>query len=106
MKIGERYEVQEDFEIRTYLGNKIIPVKKGDIGVVTKNGFIILITGQGKNRIIETNIELDGVDIENITNLLYTRLNNELGLKDILEENGIESTDMIECIESVLSDIF
>ena len=46
-----------------------------------------------------------GYDTKSIAQLIFRRLNLELNLGDILNENDIEVNDFIELTESMLDDI-
>lgn len=97
-KIGQEIIVEEDFEISNIVSNKIMTVKKGDKGFLDSKGFIHLTTGNGRGKIVkinDVNIEVEGYDYENISNIILNRLNREFGIEELLENE----------IEDVLTDI-
>lgn len=106
MKIGEEIKIKEDFKINTTISEKVITIKKGDKGYIDSNGFLHLLTGNGRGKIVKINdVKVKGYDHENITKLIFDRLNTEIRLEEILENEELNNKDLLEVIEDVLSDI-
>ncbi|MGL5751915.1 MAG: hypothetical protein ACRCXT_15395 [Paraclostridium sp.] len=106
MKIGQEIVIKEDFKINTLISDKVKTVKKGDTGFLDSKGFLHLITGNGKGKIVKVNdLKVDGYDYENISNLIFRRLNTSFNLEDFLINEGIESKYFMEEIEDLLIDI-
>ena len=106
MKIGQEITVKEDFKINTTISDKVITVKKDDKGFVDSQGFLHLTTGNGRGKIVKIDdIEVRGYDHENISKMVYKRLNNAFLIEPILEYEGYEVEDILDEIEDVLMDI-
>lgn len=107
MKIGQEVEFKNDFKIETLITGTKLQVKKGDKALVTSRGFKIL-TGEARGKINAFNErdETNGYDYENISKVIFKRLNAVYGLEMYLEDEEINKKEFIEEIEDVLTDIF
>lgn len=106
MEIGQEIIVKEDFKINTTVSDKVKTVKKGDKGYLDSKGFLHLVNGAGKGKIVNVEgIEVKGYDHENIASMIFGRLSNYFNLDEMLENEGIDSERFKEEIEDVLSDI-
>ena len=106
MKIGQEIIVKEDFKINTIVSDKVKTVKKGDKGYLDSKGFLHLVNGAGKGKIVNVEgIEVKDYDHENIANIIFGRLNNYFNLDEMLENEDIDSERFKEEIEDVLMDI-
>lgn len=106
MKIGQEIIANKDFEIKTIVSDKVITVKEGDEGFLDSKGFLHIITGKGRGKIVKMDgIEVKGYDYKNIANIIYTRLNSAFLIEPILEDEGYEIEDILDEIEDVLTDI-
>lgn len=104
--IGQEVEISEGFPLESVLAGKTVNVKKGDKGVVDSNGFIHYISGEARGKIQKfADVELNGYDVENISKLIYKRLDGQFGIDAMLEDNSIGKEDFIAEIEYILSDI-
>ena len=106
MKIGANYVVKNTFGVETVLGNKNLIVNEGDTGVVTGSGAVYMLTGEARGKLISTDTKVSGFDTENISKLIYKRLNSEFNLREVLEENDISKFDFMERMEEILEVIF
>lgn len=105
VKVGEEIKFKEDFDIETFGGRKI-NVKEGDRGIVTGNGFIKHLNGNARGMMQKIEgLDVNGYDYENISKMIFNRLNNLFGIKLMLEDEEIEHKEFIEEIQDVLSDI-
>lgn len=106
MRIGQEVEFKNDFKIETYLTGTKLQVKSGDKALVTNMGLKIL-TGEARGKITNfaDNTELKGYDYENISKLIYRRLDNYFDLGELLENDDIDSSRFREEIEEVLMNI-
>ena len=106
MKIGETYEAQKDLELQTLVTGREMTIKKGDMGVVTKNGHILMLTGKCKGKkILKIDITLKDIDFKNISNITLKRLDSEFNLNEILEDNDIEPEHVAQYILDTLEQI-
>lgn len=106
MEIGEEVEIKKPFKINTTVSDKVITIKQGDRGFIDSAGIIHLTTGNGKGKMIKVNhVEMKGYDHENISKLIFNRLNAVFWLERYLEDEEIEYKEFIEEIEDVLMDI-
>lgn len=106
MKIGQEIVVKEDFKINTIVSEKVITVKANDKGFLNSKGFLNLITGKGRGKIVKVNdIEVKGYDHRNISKLILKRLFNAYNLEEFLEYEGVEISDITNEIEDILMDI-
>lgn len=106
MKIGETYEAQKDLELQTLVTEREMTIKKGDMGVVTKNGHILMLTGECRGKkILRTDIMPEDIDFKNISDLILKRLNSEFNLNEILEDNDIEAEHVAQYILDTLEQI-
>ena len=107
MKLGQKVEFKNEFEIETLILQDKLKVKKGDNAIVTKSGFKVL-NGEAKGKIISFNEhdeEPSEIDYENISKLIYQKLDREYDISEFLIDCGIMKDDFIESIEEVLIDI-
>ena len=105
MKIDQEVIVREDFKINTRVSERVMTVKKGEKGFLNSNGCLHLTTGKAKGKIIRIDdIEVKGYDHENISKMIFNRLNS-FGIEEFLIYEEIESKHFIEEIEDMLSDI-
>lgn len=106
-KIGQEVEIISDYEISDYLTNNKIQVKNGDKGFIDSKGNIHYTTGAARGKIhFVPNAGIEGYDIENITDLIYTRIKNQFNIKEYLDDYEIEVEDFKNEIEDVLTNIF
>ena len=105
-KLGQEVKFVEEFTIVTLLSETKLTIKKGDKAIVTRTGFKML-TGEARGKIINFNKSdiVKGYDYENISRLILNRINAVFGLEMYLEDEAIESSEIIEEIEDVLMDI-
>lgn len=105
-KIGQEIVVKEDFKINATISDKVMTVKEGDKGFLDSKGFLNLTTGKGRGKFVKINdIEVKGYDHMNISKMIFNRLNSKYELDNFLEDEGICSSELIEEISDVLSDI-
>ena len=106
MKIGQEMKFKNDFEIETMIKKDKIKVKKGDKAIVTKHGLKIL-NGYARGMILpfEKNNKPEGIDYENISKLIYQRLNSEYDMSEFFIDYEIDKKDFIYSIEDILLDI-
>lgn len=105
-KIGQEILVKEDFEICTIISNNPMIVKEGDKGYVDSKGFLHLISGEGGGKIINVEgMEVANYHHENISKMIFNRLNSYFNLGEILENEDIDIGRFKEEIEDVLMDI-
>lgn len=105
LKIGQQLTVKEDFKINTIISDKDITIKEGDKGFINSEGFLNLVTGKGKGKIVKINdVKVKGYNHENIARMILNRLNNVFGLYEYLEDD-YNTEDFIEEIEDVLMKI-
>ena len=106
MKIGKEIKFKNDFEIETMIKKDKIKVKKGDKAIVTKHGLKIL-NGYARGKILpfEKNNKPEGIDYENISKLIYRRLNSEYDMLEFFIDYEIDKKDFIYSIEDILLDI-
>lgn len=106
VKIGEEVKIKEDFKINTTISENVITVKKDDKGFMDSRGFLHLTTGNGGGKIVKINdIEIKNYDYENISKMIFNRLNCIFGIENFLSDEDIEFENFIEEIKDVLSDI-
>lgn len=106
MKIGESYRFKEDYKLEKSLGKESVYIRKGDIGIITKEGWLRMLTGEYRNKIILTEFSPEDVDTENIARFIYEKLNSELHLEEMLDDYDIDIENVIDYIQEVLESIF
>ena len=107
MKLGQKVEFKNEFEIEILILQDKLKVKKGDNAIVTKSGFKVL-NGEAKGKIISFNKhdeEPSEIDYENISKLIYQNLDREYDISEFLIDCGIMKEYFMESIEEVLIDI-
>ena len=107
MKLGQKVEFKNEFTIETLVLKDKLTVKKGDCAIVTKSGFKVL-NGEAKGKIISFNKhdeEPSEIDYENISKLIYQKLNNEYDISEFITDYDIDKKYFIETIEEVIMDI-
>jgi hypothetical protein len=105
-KIGQIVTVKEDFEIETAIGGKKLQVKEGDKGFVDSRGFIHYTSGKARGKIqVFKDCEVKGYAHNDIASLIFKRLNCEVNLLEMLEDNDIDQNDFTDLIEDILMDI-
>lgn len=103
LKIGKEVEIAKSFKINTTVSEKVLTVKEGDKGFFDSKGYLNLITGKGKGKTVKIkDIEIRGYDHENISKMIFTKLNSEFGLKTYLQDKEIDVNEFMEKIEDVL----
>lgn len=103
--IGSIIKISEDIDVKRVVSGKDRIIKAGTTAVVNSNGDLFILTGTEQNTILSKGYEVYGYDTKSISELILRRLNLEINLGDILEENDIDRSDFIELIESMLDDI-
>ena len=103
LKIGQEVEVKKSFKVNTTVSEKVLTVKEGDKGFLDSKECLNLTTGKAKGKIVKiNNIEIKGYDHENISKMIFTKLNSEFGLKTYLQDKEIDVNEFMEKIEDVL----
>lgn len=105
LKIGQEIEMTEDFVIESCLGTKVLEVKKGDKGYIDGNGCIHYTTGKAIGMIQKAAAEIKGFDYENISKIIFNRLNNSYNFEEFLDDYDIDRHELIEEIENALVEI-
>jgi len=105
-KIGEEIGFNSDFEIElAFSGDKLL-VKQGDKGFLDSKGMIHYTTGQARGKIQKIKeIEVKDYAHDNISKIIFRRLNNEFNLKEALDDYDVSEKDFIDSIEDILMDI-
>ena len=105
-KIGQEILIKENFEIGTIVSGNIMTVKQGDRGYVDSKGFLHLVNGEGKGKIVNVEgMEVASYHHENISKMIFARLCNYFNLDEMLENEDIDIDRFKEEIEDVLIDI-
>ena len=104
-EIGSIIKIKEDITVRSVMNLEDRVIKAGTTAVVNSDGDLYILTGREQNTIISKRLEVYGYDHESIAKCIFSRLNVEFNLLDILEENDIEVNDFKEMIEGVLESI-
>lgn len=105
LKIGQEIEITKDFVLESCLGTKVLEVKKGDKGYIDGNGCIHYTTGKARGMIQKAKAEIKGFDYENISKIIFNRLNNSYNLDEFLDDYDIDKYELTEEIENVLVEI-
>ncbi len=105
-KIGQEIEITEDFTLKT-VGGRELTVKAGDKAIIDSRGRVKYISGQARDvmQMLGKDIEVNGYDHENIADLILSRLNGVFGLHDYLNDEDIDTEEILAEIEDVLIDI-
>lgn len=104
VKIGQEIKFKEEFEIESFAG-ATKTVKVGDKATVLKHGYVKYMNGDAKGMLQKVeDLEVNGVDHENIVNLIFNRLENVYGIKEMLYNEDIEEKDFKGEIEDLLYD--
>ena len=105
LKIGQEVEITEDFKLESCLGTKVLEVKKGDRAYIDGNGFMHYTTGKARGMIQKSDAEIKGFDYENISKIIYSRLNNSYNLDEFLDDYDMDKSEFTEEIENALVEI-
>ena len=103
--IGSIVKISEDIKVKRVVSGRDRIIKAGTTAVVNSNGDLFILTGTEQNTTLSKGYEVYGYDPKSIAELILRRLNFEINLGDILEENDIDRNDFIELTESMLDDI-
>lgn len=103
--IGSIVKIEKDIQVTKILSGENKAIEAGTTTVVNADGDLFVLTGTEQNTIVNRGYEVYGYDTKSIAQLIFRRLNLELNLGDILNENDIEVNDFIELTESMLDDI-
>lgn len=104
-KIGQEIKIKEDFTIKTFNDN-IIVIKENDKGFLDSKGLLHLTSGKGIGKIVKMdNMEIKGYDYENISKLIFNRLNYVFNISEFLSGEEISKEEFKEEIEDILMDI-
>ncbi len=103
--IGSIVKISEDIEVKRVISGSNRTIKAGTTAVVNSDGDLFILTGTEQNTTLNKGYEVYGYDTKSIAELILRRLNFEINLGDILEENDIDRSDFIELTESMLDDI-
>lgn len=103
--VGSIVKFEKDIQVKNVLSKKNKVIKAGTTAVVRVDGDLFVLTGTEQNTIVNRGHEVYGYDTKSIAQLIFRRLNLELNLEDILNENDVEVNDFIELTESMLDDI-
>ena len=103
--IGSIVEIEQDIQVTKILTGENKMIKAGTTTVVDANGDLFVLTGTEQNTIVNQGYKVNGYATKSIAQLIFRRLNFELNLGDILNENDIEVNDFIDITESMLIDI-
>ena len=104
-QIGSIIKIGENVPVKKIISGKDKVIKAETKAVVNSNGDLFILTGTEQNTIVSQGYEVYGYDTKSIAQLIFRRLNFELNLRDILNENDVEVNDFIEITESMLEDI-
>lgn len=103
--IGSIVKIEKDIHVTNVANREDKVVEAGTTTVVNSDGDLFVLTGTEQNTIVNQGYDVYGYDTTSIAQLIFRRLNFELHLGDILNENNIEVSDFIELTESMLDDI-
>lgn len=102
-KIGQEVQMTEDRIVNGF-SNEKLQIRKGDKAYVDGNRFLHYTSGEAKGKIMMSYLNVEGYDFENISKLIFERLNH-YNLDEFIEENEIDKKEFIEEIEMALLDI-
>lgn len=105
LKVGQEIKMTKDFTLVSCLGTKVLEVKKGDKAYIDGSGFAHYTTGKARGSIQKTNAEIRGFDYENISKIIFKRLDNSYNVDEYLDDYDIDKNEFIEEIESALVEI-
>lgn len=105
LKIGQEIEMTEDFVIESCLGTKVLEVKKGDKGYIDGNKLIHYTTGKARGMLQKVDVEIKGFDYENISKIIFNRLNSSYNIKEFLDDYDLDKKEFTEEIENALIEI-
>lgn len=103
--VGSPMSVTADLDIQTKKG-AVLKVKQGDRGYVDLHNRLHLTTGMARGQILNlnnvANIQIEGMDCDEISKSIEKALDKNFDIESILEANGITKEHFINVITSVL----
>lgn len=108
-KIGQVIIIEEDVQIQKMISNQCDTIPKGTKYLVDSIGRFIVLSGKLRGTVLmDTNCEVDGYDIDSITDLIYKRVINNIDdmiiNKDDIGEDFEEHTK--DSIQELLGELF
>lgn len=106
-KIGQAIKSTDELIINSAIGNDVIVIEKGSVGIVDCRGFLHWTTGAAAGKIQKIGFAtVEGYDIESISSHIYHRLNSNINIKQMLDDYDIDTETFITEILFALDDIF